>query len=142
MADKKPDMLLPSPTFEVKSSGKELKMSYGMYNDIMRLIGNPEDATQLLVRDAMTRDLVIRRLFTDNNKSVEKTEELIDSYEIDIQPSELDGVVAWVADHVAYFLFSTGRMMEPVIQKYQDQMPKVEADNEVSSNPSSDGSRT
>ena len=131
---------LPSPTYTVPSTGKELKMSYGMYNDIMRLIGNPQDATQLLIMDATTRDLVLRRLFTDNNKSIQQTEELIDSFEIDILPSELDGIVAWVADHASYFLLSTGRAMNTVIEKYRGQTEELT--EQVSSPPSKDGSKS
>lgn len=129
---------LPSPTYTVPSNNKELRMSYGMYNDIMRLVGDPQSATQLLITDATTRDLVVRRLFTENNKSVTQTDELIDSFEIDILPSELDGIVAWVADHVAYFLLSTGTKMNEVVEKYRglgEELAKA-----VSSNQSNDGS--
>jgi hypothetical protein len=91
-----------------------------MYNDIMRLIGDPQNATQLLIQDAGTRDLVIRRLYTDNNKAINEIDELIDSFEIDILPTELDSILGWVIDHVTYFLLSTGRMSAEVMSKYQE----------------------
>jgi hypothetical protein len=139
MANQKSPESLPSPTFTVPSSGKELRMSYGMFNDIMRLVGDVQDVSTMLITDATTRDLVIRRLFTENNKAVEKTEELVDSYSIDILPSEMDGILAWVADHSAHFLLSTGRAMTTVVKKYQDQMPKDEPPKDQSSSPSKTG---
>lgn len=131
---------LPNPTYTVVSSGKELRMSYGMFNDIMRLIGNPQDASQLLMTDSMTRDLVIRRLYTETPKSIEKTEDLIDSFEIDILPSEIDGIVAWVADHTAHFLVSTGQAMTTVMEKYKEQVDEITS--QASLPPSKDGSQT
>ena len=125
MASPKPALSLPSPTYKVPSTEHELRMSYGMFSDIMRLIGSTDDVGILLVSDSTTRDLVLRRLFTDNKKAVEKTEELVDSFEIDILPTELDGILAWVADHATHFLLSTGRALTEVIKGYQDQMPKV-----------------
>jgi hypothetical protein len=131
---------LPSPTFTVPSSGHELRMSYGMFNDIMRLVGNPQDAMQLLITDSVTRDLVIRRLFTDNKKSIDKVEELTDSFEIEVLPSEIDGIVGWVADHCAHFLLSTGRAMMNVETKYKSQMDEVK--EKASLNQSSSGSES
>ena len=121
---KRPESL-PSPTYTVPSNEKELRMSYGMFNDIMRLVGNPQDASQLLITDSMTRDLVIRRLFTDNKKALDKTEDLVDSFEIDILPSEIDGIIGWVADHCAHFLLSMGHQMTTVAEKYQTQLEEA-----------------
>jgi hypothetical protein len=139
MASQKTATSLPSPTYKVESTGTELRMSYGMFNDIMRLIGNVQDVSGLLITDAMTRDLVIRRLFTDNKKSVESTDELISAYEIEISPSELDGILGWVADHSAHFLLSTGRSLTKVMEKYQDQLPQNQKEKNPSLSQSSDG---
>ena len=117
---------LPSGTYTVPSTGKELRMSYGMFNDIMRLIGNQQDVALLLLTDAGTRDLVIRRLFTENNKAIDKFDELIDSFEIPILPEEMDGILAWVADHATRFLLSTGKALGKVAEKYQTEESKPE----------------
>lgn len=129
---------LPSPTYTIPSNGTELRMSYGMFNDIMRLIGNPQDATDMLITDAVTRDLVIRRLFTDNNKAISNVDDLIDAYSINILPTELDGILGWVADHCAHFLLSTGSAMMAMSEKYKDQLD--EAKEKVSLSQSKSGS--
>lgn len=108
-------------------------MSYGMFNDIMRLLGSGQDVAVLLLSDPGTRDLVIRRLFTDTNKSLDKFEDLIDSFEVDILPEEMDGILAWVADHATRFLLSTGKAMKTVAEKYQDQLPKQPSEETPSS---------
>lgn len=115
---------LPSGTYTVERTGTVLKMSYGMFNDIMRLIGNQQDVALLLLTDAGTRDLVIRRLFTDNKKAIDKFEELVESFDLDILPEEVDGILAWVADHATRFLLSTGKALQQVAQKYQTEEPK------------------
>lgn len=128
MADPK-QLSLPSPTFTVKSSEKELRMSYGMFSDIMRLLGNTEDLAMLLVVDASSRDLVLRRLFTDTKKSINGVDDLVDSFEVDILPSEMDDILAWVADHASYFLISTGRALSGVMEKYQPKDKDKENEN-------------
>lgn len=115
-------------------------MSYGMFSDIMRLVGSTQDVASLLITDSSTRDLVIRRLYTDNNRAIDKIEELIDSFEIDILPTELDGVMAWVADHAAHFLLSTGRKMQEVAEKYQSDEDKRKEEKEASLSQSNSGS--
>lgn len=124
MAD--PKLSLPSPTFKVGSTEKELRMSYGMFSDIMRLIGTTEDLAVLLVTDSSTRDLVLRRLFTETKKSINGVDDLADSFDVDILPSEMDEILAWVADHASYFLVSTGKALSTVILKYQKEEPKSE----------------
>lgn len=136
MADNKSHESLPSPTYTTPSSGHELKMSYGMFSDINRIVGDIENSSALLMSDAMTRDLVIRRLFTNNNKAVTEFDELTGSFDIDISPAEIDGILGWVVDHLAYFLVSTGRAMTSLMEKYKDEMPDPKT---PSSNQSSDG---
>lgn len=126
MAGKRPTTSLPNPTYTVESTGQELRMSYGMFNDVMRIIGHTQDLSVVLITDPMVRDLVIRRLFTDNKKAIDKEVDLINSFDIEALPSELDGILAWVADHASHFLVSTGRTMQGVLEKYQDQIPKTD----------------
>lgn len=111
---------LSLPEAKLKLSDEiELHMSYGMFNDIMRIVGNVEDVTYLLINDAMTRDLIIRRLFTDNGKAITDEKELIDPHEITIAPAEISIILAWVADHVTHFLVSTGRGLQETLTKYK-----------------------
>lgn len=143
MASPKQAKALPTPTYIIPSSEHELKMSYGMFNDIMRLVGDVQNASTILITDSMTRDLIVRRLFTDTKKALEKTEDLVDSFEIEILPSELDGIMAWVVDHITHFLLSTGKTMQAMMVKYKDDLPEDKLESVVASlNPSNDGSES
>lgn len=126
---------LPEPKITV--GDKELHMSYGMFNDLMRLMGNVDDVSYILINDPMTRDLVIRRLFTEGKLT--KEEDLIDSNEIDISITDISTIVAWVADHVSHFLLSTGQALRPVLEKYQS-LTETEKEKNQSSKQSKSGS--
>jgi len=123
---------LPEPTYTVPSTSKELRMSYGMFSDIMRLVGNAQDVTMSLINDSISRDLVLRRLFTDTKKALTSTDDLIDSFEIEILPTEIDGIIAWVADHASYFMLSTGNAMGEVLKRYQPKDPVESNENQSS----------
>jgi len=115
---------IPNKSIKTEAD-QELVMTYGMFTDIMRLIGEQEDTVSILMTDANVRDLVIRRLFTPMKKAVENVDELINPYEIDISPLELDSIIAWVADHVMHFTISTAEKTRPVVEKYQDRLNKA-----------------
>ena len=111
----------PNPEYTT-DAGDTLKMTYFMFSDIMRLLGNdPDDSIALLMTHPDTRDFVMRRLFTDLRKPVETLDELINPYDINISPLELDGIIAWVADHVMHFTMSTAEKTRPVLEKYKAQ---------------------
>lgn len=103
-------------------------MSYGMFNDVMRILGSGQDAVEILMSDPALRDLVVRRLFTDTRKPISDiNEDLINPFEIEASPCELDEIVAWVADHVLHFMVSTAAKTQPVVEKYQTREEPSEA---------------
>lgn len=110
---------IPNKSFTLVS-GEEIHMSYGLFSDIMRLLGNSETAVDLLLSDPSLQGFVVRRIFTVAQKPVENIDELINPYEIDMSPLELDDLLAWVADHVMHFIVSTAEKTRPVVGKYQD----------------------
>jgi hypothetical protein len=113
---------VPNKTLTV--DGTELLMSYGMFNDIMRIIGSAEEAVEYLMNDPGVRDNVIRRLFTPElRKPVENIEDLINPWDIPVSPLELDIIIAWVADHVMHFTMSTALKTRTVVEKYQAPNP-------------------
>ena len=62
----------PEKTLKLED-GTELKMSYLMLNDILRYVGTPEEALPRILADQDTRDLIVRRLLTDNDKPIDLT---------------------------------------------------------------------
>lgn len=117
-------MAIPNKSLTTES-GTELLMSYGMFSDIMRILGSDEDTLDILLTDETRRSYVIRRLFTDNKTPVSDISELINPYDIDVSILELDTIIAWVADHIMHFTMSTAQKTRPVVEKYQAQALKA-----------------
>lgn len=110
----------PSRKFTIKVNGEDqdIVMSYGLFNEISKVIPSPEQVPQLLVTDAMLRDYVVRRVLT-GNKHVKSDEDLIDPFTLDIDPDDLEDLVAWVADHVMSFFISSAAKANTVLTKYK-----------------------
>jgi hypothetical protein len=119
----KPLLSIPDKVFKIGEH--ELTMSMGMFNDIMRILGNSQDTVELLLTDPNTRDWVIRRLFTPALKPIDNVDDLINPYEIDISPMDLGYIIAWVTDHVMYFTTSTIEQTRPMVERYQEKIASL-----------------
>lgn len=110
----------PNLEFTLRLNGEPtvVKMTYGLFNEIMNVIPNPEDIGDLLIKNAGLRDYVIRRMLT-GNKRVLKEEDLIDPFDMDIDIGELDNLVNWVGDHVLYFFMTSAQKTVELGQKYE-----------------------
>ena len=93
-------------------------MSYGMFSDIMRIIGDNEDTLELLMNEPNIRDQVIRRLFTPTKKPIQSIDDLINPFDIEASPMEMDVIIAWVVDHAMHFTMSTAEKARPVVEKH------------------------
>lgn len=120
----KPQSYTPESVYTTKS-GTEIKMSFGLFNDVMRILGGTEDAVEVLISDPSVRGFVIRRLFTLAQHPIDQVEDLINPFEIDLDPLEMDDVIAWVADHVMHFTLSTAEKTRPVVERYRDRAATV-----------------
>jgi hypothetical protein len=116
--------VIPPKTLTIES-GEVLTMSYGMFTDIMRLMGDSEDAVSMLMGDSNVRDWVVRRLFTKAQKPIESADDLINPFDMDVNPLEQSNIIAWVADHVMHFTVSTAEQTRPVVVKYQERLQAV-----------------
>lgn len=114
------DLPKPDRTFPLTVNGEKIDivMSYGLFNEIMKVIPNPGQITDLVISDPFLRDYVVRRMLT-GNKRVEKDEDLVDPFELDIDLDELDGLVTWVAEHVLHFFMKSAAKTAKIGEKYQ-----------------------
>ncbi len=110
---------LPAKSIRFEESDIEIKMTYGLLSEILKLLGGGEEAVLTLLGDDNVRDWVIRRIFTESKEPITVVEDLINPYEIDLDPLELDRLIAWVADHVTHFTISTAQKTQAVVQKYE-----------------------
>lgn len=114
------DLPKPSRTFDLTVSGEiqTIAMTYGLFNEIMRVIPEPGRIQDLVVSDPYLRDYVVRRMLT-GNKRVDKDEDLVDPFEIDLDIDELDDLVAWVAEHVLHFFMKSAAKTAKIGERYQ-----------------------
>lgn len=120
------DLPKPSRTFDLTVGGEKttLTMSYGLFNEILKVIPNPGQITDLVISDPFLRDYVVRRMLT-GNKRVQKDEDLVDPFDLDIDLDELDDLVAWVAEHVLHFFMKSAEKTAKIGEKYQATAEKL-----------------
>lgn len=114
------DLPKPSRTFELAIGGQKntIIMTYGLFNEVMKVVPNPAQITNLVVNDPFLRDYVVRRMLT-GNKRVETDEDLIDPFDLDIDLDDLDDLVSWVAEHVLHFFMNSAAKTAKIGEKYQ-----------------------
>lgn len=113
----------PSRTFEITINGevRELKMSFALFQELMRVIPDPENVTAILLTDFDLRDYLVRRTIT-GNKRVREDSDLIDLYDLEIDDDQLDELVLWIVDHILHFFTTTGEKSKTLAQKYEGRM--------------------
>jgi hypothetical protein len=119
------DTSRPDKELVLKESGITLRMSYVVFNDILRYVGSAEEAmTQIMINQDI-RDLIIRRLLTDHKKPVNDIKDLIPIEEVEIDIFELDDVLAWTMEHVTYFFMRTATKMYDSVSKFPEVAEKM-----------------
>lgn len=93
-------------------------MSYGLFNEIMKVVPSPEQITDLVVKDPYLRDYVVRRMLTVG--PVKEDTDLVDPFDLDIDIFELDALVSWVAEHVLHFFMKSAAKTAAIGGKYQE----------------------
>lgn len=116
----------PPLTFDIRIDGevKEIKMSYGLFNEIMMVVPSPEEIGELLMTNQGLRDYIIRRMIT-GNKRVTKDEDLIDPFEMDLNLEDVSQMVQWVGDHVLYFFMTNAEKTKGLAEKYQETITQL-----------------
>lgn len=98
----------PPLTHAVKmddGSEHEIKLTYGLFQDLQRSVPDPALVVDILTADPEARDYIVRRCMTPTKKMVKNPEtELVQPDELDLSdPDEMDGILQWVAEHMLYF---------------------------------------
>lgn len=111
-------------TLRIDGEPQVIKMTYGLFNEIMIVVPSPEQIADLLVTDAGLRDYVVRRMLTGNKRVVNESD-LVDAFAIDVDITELDNLVSWVGDHVMYFFMTAAKKTAALGQKYQPSLTQL-----------------
>lgn len=92
-------------TVKLEESEASIKMSYGLFNDLQRMISDPAALVETIMGDPYVRDYAVRRCLTPTKKMVTNPdEELVPVEKIGLDdPAEIDKLLQWVAGHMLYF---------------------------------------
>lgn len=120
------DLPKPSRTFDITVNGEKstITMSYGLFNEVMKVIPSPAQVNELLITNPFLRDFVIRRMLT-GNKPVASDDDLIDAFDLDIEIDELDDLVSWVGEHVLHFFMKSAEKTAKIGEKYQETVQEL-----------------
>jgi hypothetical protein len=136
MAKPDPNISRPEKTLTLPESDITLTMTYVVFNDILRFVGSIEQAMDSVMTNQEVRDLIIRRMLTDNKKAIQDIKDLVSLEEVEVDIFELDDILAWVMEHVTYFFMKTATRMQASVAKYPAMLEKMT----TSSSPSETGS--
>jgi hypothetical protein len=128
-----PPVVRPDKEFKLVS-GKTLKMTYVVFNDILRFVGTIDEAFTSIMTNQDVRDLIIRRLLTDYNKPINDLENLIELEKVDeeLDIFEMDDLLAWTMEHVTYFFMRTATKMHESASKFPEVAAKMKMSSDLS----------
>lgn len=122
-------------------SGEErtVKMSYGLFNDLQRVVPDPSAVIDIVSRDPISRDYLVRRVFTDKKGMVTKEEELISPENMPVDdPVEIEKVLIWVTEHLMYFFGTSAGRLKKMGQEFRVAVGETEAPSAPSTGGSQD----
>lgn len=121
----------PSRTIDVTIDGEliTIPMSYGLFQDLTKVVPSPEQIEDLLLKDPYLRDYVIRRVLT-GNKPVKQEEDLVDPFEVDVSLEDCDEIIAWVMEHVLHFFMNSAQKSVEMMGKYKSRADALTQSNQ------------
>lgn len=99
-------MQRPDLTVEYKlgDETRKVKWTYGLSNDIQRLVPTMEESIPTFMSRPDIRDYILRRCLTEKKGFVKDEDELVSAEVIDeIDPAEVLKILDWVLGHLMYF---------------------------------------
>jgi hypothetical protein len=112
---------IEKPALEIQLGDKTIKMTYGLELDLMRLLPDPAQALNLIMRDPFTQDYLVRRCLTNKTMMIVKDEELVQ--EVDLTSEEVEKLLTWVTDHALYFFVKRATALGTLAARYETVLP-------------------
>lgn len=105
-----PKMTRPDLKIEI-AIGEEtrtVKYTYGLANDIQRLVPDFGSVISDIIGDPGIRDYIVRRALTDKKGVVTNEDQLISFEELDdIDPDEVLRLLDWISSHLCHFFMNS-----------------------------------
>lgn len=119
----------------------ELFMSYGLLNELAKLVGSPEVAPSISI-DEHLREAVLSTCLAERKRSGKLIKSVEDIDDLDISVSDIEAILDWATEHVlSFFVRSLAKMVsrveanKDVLEGLKSSMDGLQASH--SGNPSS-----
>jgi hypothetical protein len=88
----------------IKISGeeRELFMSYGLLNELAKIVGSPEAAPQIAINEYL-REEVLKATLAERKPSGKVTKPVADIDDIDISIADVEALLDWATENVLSF---------------------------------------
>lgn len=91
---------------------RELFMSYGLLNELTKLVGSPEVAPSITIDEDLRAD-VLKACLAERKASGKIVKELEDVEDIDASIEDIEKLLDWATEHVlSFFVRSLGKMVK------------------------------
>lgn len=98
----------------------EIKLSYGLFNDLQRVCPDPGTLMEAGLGDPFARDFIVRRCFTDTKKTITDEKDMTNQEDIPIEdPEEVEKLISWVVGHLLYFFARSAEKLRLMGQEFQ-----------------------
>jgi hypothetical protein len=101
-------------------AGFEVFMSFGLLNELCKLVGDPETVTRLPFEHTM-RDTFLTALLQDRNR-VGKIIGARSMDEMDIDPQAVVAILAWASEHVLDFFINQAVSIKAISDKNEEKL--------------------
>jgi len=120
------------PKLTHKVGDIEIKMTYGLSQDLQRVVPDPTNVMNAVLVDPFVRDYLVRRALTPTKGAVTDESELIAIDDVDLTPDEIVELLTWIAGHLLHFFAQSAEQMGKLGRAFEKMIPQP--------NPSTDGS--
>jgi hypothetical protein len=112
----------PNETLEITvgDEKRELFMSFGLLNQLAKLIGSPDDVAQIYLNGEL-RDLVLACALAKRKKSGKIIEE-VDVDDLEISTDDIEAILEWLGDHVMGFFVRSLTKVAGISGKHKEKL--------------------
>lgn len=113
--------------FEVKLGDEthEVFMSYGLLNELTKIVGSPESVVQAHF-DEVLRTKLLTALFTKRKKSGKPEGDSVDVSDLEISIEDVDAILTWALMHVTDFFVQGMLRSQEILKRQEAKIPMME----------------
>lgn len=112
--------------YKLGDETKTVRWTYGLSNDVQRLIPTIEECLSSYIHRPEIRDYVLRRSLTEKKGFVKSEDDLIDPELIDeIEPDEVLKILEWVQAHLMYFFGNSAEFTHLRAQEFKETLDRL-----------------